>query len=83
MDCCWQTIGDELLFTASADASSTSSAGKLVTINYSDAFLTAEIYWLAKMANCNYSLRSVDHIGDAFKKMFPDSKIETIKIQLE
>ena len=39
-----------------------------------DAALTAEIYWLAKLASCNFSLRSADHIGDTFKKMFPDSK---------
>ena len=27
------------------------------------------------MACSNYSLRSVDHVGDLFKTMFPDSKI--------
>ena len=37
--------------------------------------LTAEIYWLAKMASCNFTLRSADHIGDTFKQTFPDSKI--------
>ena len=42
---------------------------------YNDAALTAEIYWLAKLASCNFSLCSADHMGDTFKKMFPDSKI--------
>lgn len=40
-----------------------------------DAALDAEIYWLVKAAQSNYSLRSIDHIGELFKKMFPDSKV--------
>ena len=40
-----------------------------------DATLEAEIYWLAKVASSNYSLRSTDHIGDLFRAMFPDSEI--------
>ena len=44
-------------------------------INYGEADLEAEIYWLTKMASSNYSLRSSDHIGDLFSVMFPDSKI--------
>ena len=39
------------------------------------ASLEVEIYWLAKMASSNYSLRSSDHVGDLFSVMFPDSKI--------
>ena len=27
------------------------------------------------MANCNYSLCTVNHVGDTFQNMFPDSKI--------
>jgi len=44
---------------------------ELETINYS-GHLVAEIYWLAKMANCkcNYSLCSVDHVSDIFHKIF-------------
>lgn len=56
-------------------SSSTSSDKTLTSINYNDAFLTAQIYWLAKVSLSNYSLRSVDHIGDTFRAMFPDSKI--------
>ena len=44
-------------------------------INYGEASLEAEIYWLAKMASSNYSLRSSDQVGDLFSVMFPDSKI--------
>ena len=61
--------------SSSAQQGAASASGNLVTINYSDASHVAEIYWLAKVANCNYSLRSVDGIGDTFRKMFPDSKI--------
>ena len=35
----------------------------------------AEIFWLAKVASNNFSLRSTDNLGDLFKAMFPDSKI--------
>ena len=47
----------------------------VISFNYNDASLTAEIYWLAKTASCNFSLCSADHIGNTFKQMFPDSKI--------
>lgn len=30
---------------------------------------------LAKMASCNFSLSSADHIGDTLKQMFPESKL--------
>ena len=46
----------------------------LTLINHKDASLAAEVIWLAKMAACNFSLRSIDHIGETFKAMFPDSK---------
>ena len=63
-------------FPATQAGPSTSSAAKsLGLIKYSEASSEAEIYWLAKMACSNYSLRSVDHIGDLFRTMFPDSKI--------
>jgi len=61
--------------TSTSTSNSTSSTPKLETINYSDASLVAEIYWLAKMAYCNFSMRSADHIGGIFQTMFPDSKI--------
>jgi len=48
---------------------------KLETIYYCDDQLVAKIYWLAKMANCNYGLRTVDHSDDIFQNIFPDSKI--------
>ena len=35
----------------------------------------AEIFWLAKVASNNFSLRSTNNLGDLFKAMFPDSKI--------
>ena len=47
----------------------------MTSINYGEASLEAEIYWLAKMASSNYSLRSSDHVGDIFSVMFPDKKI--------
>ena len=57
-------------------SSSTASAAKSnVLINFGDAFLEAQIYWLAKMACNNYSLQSSDHIRDLFRTMFSDSKI--------
>lgn len=75
----------KLLVTASAPSTSSSSIGNttssgasVVSFSYNDASLTAQIYWLAKMASCNFSLRSADHIGDTFKKMFPDSKIAAV-----
>ena len=54
---------------------STSEPRPLGLFTVGDATLEAEIFWLAKVASCNYSLRSTDHIGDLFRKMFPDSKI--------
>ena len=57
-------------------SSSSSIQSKSVGLfTVSDATLEAEIYWLAKVASSNYSLRSTDHIGDLFRAMFPDSKI--------
>ena len=35
----------------------------------------AEIFWLAKVACNNFSLRSTDNLGDLFKAMFPDSNV--------
>ena len=71
----------KLLVTASAPSTSSSytsnrtSGANVISFSYNDASLTAEIYWLAKMASCNFSLRSADHIAHTFKQMFPDSKI--------
>ena len=56
-------------------STSTSEPRPLGLFTVGDATLEAEIFWLAKVASCNYSLRSTDHIGDLFRKMFPDSKI--------
>ena len=62
----------KLLVTASAPSTSSSSSSNrtsgaiVISFNYNDASLTVEIYWLAKMASCNFSLRSADHIGDTF-----------------
>ena len=52
-----------------------SSSGQLSIINYKNASLQAEVIWLAKLASCNFSFRSVDNLGNTFKVMFPDSKI--------
>ena len=55
----------KLLFpvSQSGQCSSTASAAKPnVFINYGDASLEADIYWLEQMACNNYSLRSSDHI---------------------
>ena len=65
---------------ASTSSSLDSTTSKLEMINYSDASLEAQIYWMAKMAVCNFSLRSSDHIGNTFQKMFPDSKLQQILI---
>ena len=58
---------------------STSKSSSVATLSgfvyYDDALLKAEIYWLAKVACSNYSLRSCDHVGDMFRAMIPDSKI--------
>ena len=63
-----------------ATATPTSTHGPSVSkelsiLKYDDSKIHAQIYWLAKVAICNFSLRSLDHIGDTFKCMFPDSKI--------
>ena len=52
-----------------------SSSGQLSIINYKNASLQAGVIWLAKLASCNFSFRSVDDLGNTFKAMFPDSKI--------
>ena len=70
------TKQSKLFFPSTQAGPSTSSAAmSLGHIKYGEASSEAEIYWLAKMACSNYSLRSVDHIGDLFRTMFPDSKI--------
>ena len=56
-------------------STSTSEPRPLGLFTVGDATLEAEIFWLAKVASCNYSLRSTNHIGDLFRKMFPDSNI--------
>ena len=74
---CKDTKQAKLFFPASQEGASTSTgvAGRIALINYGEAGIEAEIYWLAKLACSNYSLCSSDHIGDLFRKMFPDSKI--------
>ena len=52
-----------------------SSSGQLSIINYKNASLQVEVIWLAKLASCNFSFRSVDNLGNTFKAMFLDSKI--------
>ena len=70
------TKQSKLFFPSTPAGPSTSSAAKsLGHVKYGEASSEAEIYWLAKMACSNYSLRSVDHIEDLFSTMFPDSKI--------
>ena len=64
--------------TSSSTIGNTSSGASVVSFSYNDASLTAQIYWLAKMASCNFTLRSADHVGDTFKKMFPDSTIAAV-----
>ena len=54
---------------------SISAAKSIGVINYGEASSDAEIYWIPKMACNNYSLHSVDHIGDLFKTMFSNSKV--------
>ena len=62
--------------SSSLAGSSTAASSQIMgCIHYGDAGLEAEIYWLAKIASSNYSLRSSDHIGDLFRVMFPDSKV--------
>ena len=68
--------GKLFVSTKQGAASSTdTSYGSVRVINYGDASLEAEVYWLAKLASDNYSLLSSDNIGDLFRAMFPDSKI--------
>ena len=66
------------LFIPSTQAGpSTSYAAKsLGLIKYGEASSEAEIYWLAKMAYNNYSLTSVDHIGDLFRTLFQIVKLQ-------
>ena len=62
--------------SAAGPSTSIATCGKTVgCINYGEASLETEIYWLAKMASSNYTLRSSDHVGDLFSVMFWDSKI--------
>ena len=61
--------------TSSSSSSNRSSGANVISFNYNDASLSAEIYWLAMLASCNFSLRSADHIGDTLRQIFPDSKI--------
>ena len=67
----------KLIFSSKAEATpSTSRQGNLGSLTTTaDGALEAEIFWLAKMACYNFSLRSSDHIGDLFQAMFPDSKV--------
>ena len=67
----------KLIFSSKAEATpSTSRQGNLGSLTTTaDGALEAEIFWLAKMACNNFSLRSSDHIGDLFQAMFPDSKV--------
>ena len=70
------SVGQPSSSSAAETSTSVATSGKTVEcINYGEASLEAEIYWLAKMASSNYSLRSSDHVGDLFSVMFPDSKI--------
>ena len=49
--------------SAAGPSTSVATSGKTVgCINYGEASLEAEIYWLAKMTSSNYSLRSSDHV---------------------
>ena len=62
--------------SAAGPSTSVATSGKTVgCINYGEASLEVEIYWLAKMASSNYSLRSSDHVVDLFSVRFPDSII--------
>ena len=60
---------------AGGPSTSTSEPRPLGLFTVGDVTLETEIFWLAKVASCNYSLWSIDHIGDLFRKLFPDSKI--------
>ena len=51
------------------------SKSNLTFVHMGDDSLASEVWWLAKVATGNFSLRSTDHIGDIFKAMFPDSKL--------
>ena len=67
----------KLIFSSKAEATPSSSRqGNLGSLTITaDGALEVEIFWLAKMACNNFSLRSSDHIGDLFQAMFPDSKV--------
>ena len=62
-------------FSKQSGESSFCSSQSLGLITPGDS-MNAEIFWLAKVSVSNLSLRSVDNIGDLFRAMFPDSKIE-------
>ena len=66
----------KLTFSANKPGTTSSAKGitSFLTVT-NDACMEAEILWLTKMACCNFSLRSADHIGDLFRAMFPDSQI--------
>ena len=44
-------------------------------INICQATQDSQIKWMLKMATCNFSFRSCDHIGDLFQHMLFDSKV--------
>ena len=37
--------------------------------------LASEAYWVLNVVNSNYSFNSCTHVGDLFRKMFPESTI--------
>ena len=63
------------LATASTCPRGSTEHKQLSIIKYDESRIHAQIYWLAKVALCNFSLRSLDNLGDLFKCMFPGSKI--------
>ena len=63
------------LVKTESSASTSNSPTPVSVVNFKDSALAAEIVWLANVAVKNYSLRSVDSIGETFKSMFPDSGI--------
>ena len=58
-----------------SEESTLSTSKSLGIVLHGDEGQKAEIFWLAKVASNNFSLRSTDNLGDLFKAMFPDSKI--------
>ena len=73
------TKQSKLFLPSTQSGPSTFAAKSLGLIKYGEASSEAVVYWLAKMACSNYSLRSVDHIRDLFITMFPDSKIALVE----